>query len=371
MPKVDFDCDVIIVGAGLSGLACADLLHAAGLKIIVLEAALQIGGRICSITDQSRAHYRADLGPTWIWPKYQPAIEPWLKRLKIETFDQHEAGDAILDLQAGGPVHRQHISGQDGIARISGGPQSLIDKLSLKLEAGAIRTAHRVTKIEPDETGLKLTAVVNDPNKQLSLHARGVVVSAPLRIARQNIDWSGELSADVLEKMNDTPTWMATQAKAVALYDQPFWRHAGLSGRVASQAGPLTEIHDHCSTGGASAALFGFIGWTHQIRRSREHDLKDLIKDQLVHCFGDQAGRYSALHIKDWATSETICSKQDLTSPPAHPEVTSNRLRDPHFDGRLFFCTSETSTVSPGLIEGAFCAAQSTATRLIAEFHRL
>ncbi len=368
MLKVDFDCDVIIVGAGLSGLACADLLQAAGLKIIVLEASEQIGGRICSIADQSLSHYRADLGPTWIWPKYQPAIEPWLKRLKIQTFDQYETGDAILDLQADGPVHRRHLPGQDGIARISGGPQSLIDKLSLKLEAGAIRTAHRVTKIEPDETGLKLTALVKDPNKQLSLRARRVVVSAPLRIARQNIDWSEQLSVDVLEKMNDTPTWMAKQAKAVAIYDQAFWRQAGLSGRVASQAGPLTEIHDHCSTDGSSAALFGFIGWTHQIRRSREHELKNLIKDQLVRCFGDQAGRYSALHIKDWAASNTICSKQDLTSPPAHPEIISDRLRASHFDGRLFFCVSETSTVSPGLIEGAFTAAQSTATRLIAEF---
>ena len=367
MPKVEYDCDVIIVGAGLSGLACADLLHATGLKIIVLEAAEQIGGRICSIADKGSRHYRADLGPTWIWPKYQPAIDPWLKRLDIEIFDQYETGDAILDLQAHGSVHRQHIPGQDGIARISGGPQILIDRLSSKLETGAIRTAHRVTKIEPHETALKLTATDKCLNKHVSLRARRVLICAPLRIARQTIDWSSELTADVLQEMNDTPTWMATQAKAVALYDHPFWRQAGLSGRVASQAGPLTEIHDHSSDDGTDAALFGFIGWPHQMRKSKKHELIGLINDQLVRCFGKQAGRHKTLRIKDWATCETICSHQDLTSPPAHPEVISDRLRDPHFDGRLFFCVSETSTQSPGLIEGAFTAAQSTVTRLIAE----
>ena len=359
---------MIVVGAGLSGLACADLLHEAGLKIIVLEAAEQIGGRICSFAEQGSGHFRADLGPTWIWPKYQPAIAPWLQRLDIEIFDQYEMGDAILDLQADGPVQRQYIPVQDGIARISGGPLSLIDKLSSRLEAGVIKTAHNVTKIECSKMALKLTAISKNQNKHISLRARRVVISAPLRIARQRIDWSGELSSDVLQEMNDTPTWMATQAKAVALYAQPFWRKAGLSGRVASQAGPLTEIHDHCSADGSGAALFGFIGWPHQMRKSTEHKLKGLITDQLMRCYGAQAGRYSVLHIKDWATSETICSHQDLTSLPAHPEIISDRLRNPHFDGRLFFCTSETSTQSPGLIEGAFTAAQSTATRLIAEF---
>ena len=365
MPQIELDCDVIIVGAGLSGLACADLLHAAGLKIIVLEAKQQIGGRICSIAGQGSGHSLADLGPTWIWPKYQPAIEPWLKRLDVEIFDQYETGDAILDLQTDGPVHRQYIPGQDGIARISGGPQSLVDKLSSKLEAGAIKTAHLVTKIERHEAALKLTAIDKDQNKHMSLRARRIVISAPLRIVRQSIDWSGELSDDVLQEMNDTPTWMATQAKAVALYEQPFWREAGLSGRVASQAGPLSEIHDHCSFDGTSAALFGFTGWSHQIRKLRKQELEDLIVAQLVRCFGAQAGRYSALHIKDWATSETICSDQDLSNPLAHPEIVSDRLRAAHFGGQLFFCVSETSIVSPGLIEGAFTAAQSTANRLV------
>ncbi|MFS0906790.1 hypothetical protein AB3N02_27595 [Priestia aryabhattai] len=52
---------------------------------------------------------------------------------------------------------------------------------------------------------------------------------------------------------------MAGQAKAVAIYDRPFWRELGLSGFVSSWVGPLQEIHD-ASPDVGSGALFGFLG---------------------------------------------------------------------------------------------------------------
>ena len=45
------DADVIIVGAGLSGLFAAMLLHDAGLRTIVLEASSRIGGRMWTLDD--------------------------------------------------------------------------------------------------------------------------------------------------------------------------------------------------------------------------------------------------------------------------------------------------------------------------------
>lgn len=41
--------DVVVVGAGISGLACADRLHAAGARVRVLEARDRVGGRIRSV----------------------------------------------------------------------------------------------------------------------------------------------------------------------------------------------------------------------------------------------------------------------------------------------------------------------------------
>src|SRR3954454_11381665 len=51
------DMDVIIIGAGIAGLAAANELATAGIKPLVLEARDRIGGRITTIYEQtSGAH---------------------------------------------------------------------------------------------------------------------------------------------------------------------------------------------------------------------------------------------------------------------------------------------------------------------------
>lgn len=41
--------DVIVIGCGAAGVAAIRKLHDAGLKVLGLEAADRIGGRICTI----------------------------------------------------------------------------------------------------------------------------------------------------------------------------------------------------------------------------------------------------------------------------------------------------------------------------------
>ncbi|KAJ7168492.1 hypothetical protein C8R46DRAFT_235701 [Mycena filopes] len=54
---------ICIVGAGISGLRCADILLSKGFQVTILEARDRIGGRIC----QSDAlGYTVDIGPNWI-----------------------------------------------------------------------------------------------------------------------------------------------------------------------------------------------------------------------------------------------------------------------------------------------------------------
>lgn len=55
--------DIIIIGAGMAGLAAANSLNESGYDVIVLEARDRIGGRI--LTDQSNGYY-LDLGASWI-----------------------------------------------------------------------------------------------------------------------------------------------------------------------------------------------------------------------------------------------------------------------------------------------------------------
>jgi len=366
MVNNELDCDVIVVGAGLSGLTCASLLLKSGLSTIVLEAADRIGGRIHSLTDNSNGLYTADLGPTWVWPQYQPIVQMWLDRLGVETFDQFEQGDGIYDFGEDTPVHRQIIPAQQGIRRICGGPQALIDALLAQLPPRTVRTRHCVRKIIMNKNSVSVS--ISNP-AAATIRAHRIVVAMPLRSAAQMISWSDCLNPDVVKIMKQTPTWMASQAKAIITFERPFWRLNGLSGRVASQAGPLMEVHDHCRSDGRHAALFGFVGWPHTMRHGRTKQLQEHIIDQLVRCFGREAKAYNTLHIEDWAANPLICSTLDLASPPSHPVVIPDMMRAPHYKGRLFFAVAETALQSPGLIEGALDAANATATRLTA-LHR-
>ena len=52
-PEVSFDGTVAVIGAGAAGLYAADILRAKGIKVIVLEASSQAGGRIKSLRNQT------------------------------------------------------------------------------------------------------------------------------------------------------------------------------------------------------------------------------------------------------------------------------------------------------------------------------
>ena len=89
---------VIVVGAGVSGLACAARLHAAGVDVTVIEARDRIGGRVWP---GEVAGTRVDLGAAWIHgPIGNPVAEyctandipyhgdgPWGARMQVHGED--------------------------------------------------------------------------------------------------------------------------------------------------------------------------------------------------------------------------------------------------------------------------------------------
>ena len=86
--------DVIIIGAGVSGLTTAYRLTNAGKKVLVLEARERLGGRTKTVK-VGKGNF--DVGAQWIGP-LQKRITTLVAELGIETFPTYDSGKKILDL---------------------------------------------------------------------------------------------------------------------------------------------------------------------------------------------------------------------------------------------------------------------------------
>ncbi|WP_432486413.1 FAD-dependent oxidoreductase, partial [Kineococcus esterisolvens] len=82
--------DVVVVGAGLAGLACARHLSAAGLQVAVVEASDGVGGRVRSDVVDG---FRVDRGFQLVNPAY-PELHKVLDvaALRLQPFDAGGGG---------------------------------------------------------------------------------------------------------------------------------------------------------------------------------------------------------------------------------------------------------------------------------------
>ena len=97
---LNLDRDVVIVGAGPSGLTAARELKKAGLTVAVLEARDRVGGRTWTDTVDGAT---LEIGGQWVSPD-QTALLALLDELGLETYSRYREGESVYIGADGTPV---------------------------------------------------------------------------------------------------------------------------------------------------------------------------------------------------------------------------------------------------------------------------
>ncbi|MBU2980625.1 FAD-dependent oxidoreductase [Lentibacter algarum] len=345
--------DTLIIGGGLAGLSLASRLTDLGHSYILAEARDRLGGRIAAVRHEGATY---DMGPAWFWPG-QPRIAKLIGDLGLRRFDQYAQGDLMFEDAQGQPQRGQGFSSMQGSYRLEGGLIRLIERLSEGVPASNLHLSSAITALT--EQGDIITAKLQDGR---TITAGRAVLALPPRLAAQ-ITYAPTLPGTSMQAMHQTATWMAGHAKAVAIYDRPFWREAGLSGDAMSLFGPMAEVHDASPAQGGPYALFGFLGVPPQAR-ANEHALRQHILSQLTRLFGAQAASPVSLSIKDWAFDPFTANAQDQQPLYAHPDYGLPAPLSGLWDGKLILGGTEVAPEFGGYLEGALEAAEN-ALRLL------
>jgi len=338
--------DTIIVGAGVSGLRAASLLTEVGRSVRVLEARDRVGGRLASVSVDGVAF---DTGATWFWSG-ETHITDLVDSSEISVFAQHLGGDALLQTP-------------DAITRASGNP---IDVPSGRFVEGAVTVARTLAdKLPPDVVQLgvhvreirRTDAGIDVSTSDGTEQCANVVLALPPALAVHSISFEPALPDRAASIAASTPVWMGAMTKVVLVYESAFWRTEGLAGAAMSYVGPMRELHDMSAPNGTPGAIFGFAA-------AGENVTEEAVLDQVVALFGEQAKAPRMVVIKDW-------SVEQHTSPPGAAGMTNYQtyghavFEESMYDGRLHWASTETSSSSPGHIEGALVGGRRAANAIL------
>lgn len=350
----------LIVGGGLSGLSLADALQTQEQDYHILEARDRFGGRI--VTEWLDDGY-FDMGPAWFWPG-QPRIEALVSRLELKAFPQYATGRLTFEDEAGRVQRGYGFASMEGSWRLQGGLAALTRALEDRIPDTRKQVNATVTAV-----GCHNGVCAAKLSDGRVMEADRVVLAMPPRLMADLV-FEPALPQAATQAMTSVATWMAGQAKAVAVYDRPFWREAGLSGDAMSRCGPMAEIHDASPAEGGPYALFGFIGVPPQARAD-EHALRGAIEAQLVRLFGDQAAHMKALLLKDWAMDAHTATPADGAPQFTHPAYGLPMALQNLWEGRLILAGTEVGRSYGGYLEGALEAAEAALVQVTKDAEEL
>jgi monoamine oxidase len=283
---------------------------------------------------------------TGVW-----AAEPADLSLLHLLFYAHSAGgiNRLISTDGGAQQHR-----------ISGGSQ-LIAERAAALVGDRILLSSPVRRIVDDGESV---AVQGDG---FEVKADQVVVAIPPTLAGR-LDYVPPLPGWRDQLTQRIP--QGSVIKCMAVYDAPFWRAEGLSGQVASTAGPVTVAFDNSPDGSEYGVLLGFLEGEHArtLGRAPVEERRGVVLSCFERFFGARARAPREYVEHSWAEEEFTRGCYGGYFAPGVWTSLGFGLRKPV--GRISWAGAETAEIWNGYMDGAISSGERAADEIIAAGRR-
>ena len=342
--------DVLIIGAGLTGLTTAFYLKELDVKVLIVESRNRLGGRIKS--DGYEENRPIELGATWLGSKHVK-LHQLLQEIGLEVFPQAIGEKAIYEAISTSPPYLASLPpNPDPTLRIKGGSMKLINILSQKIGLENIQLNTKIEKVKYVQDHVQTFAEAK------KIIAKKVITTIPPNLLVNTISFEPSLPSQLIALAKSTHTWMSQSIKVALRYEKAFWRSEKLSGTIFSNVGPIPEMYEHSNYEDTDHVLMGFFNGNYY-SLTREERLK-MALNQLKKYFGTQAEEYLSYHEEVWSNNKhTHYPYENHVTP--HQNNGHPLYKTLFFDKHLIVAGTETSAHYPGYMEGAIHSAINAA----------
>lgn len=346
MNEKRIESDILIIGAGLTGLYLSYLLREMGRKVMIVEARSILGGRI--LTKEDGINPPLEMGATWFGYEHSH-LQTLISELGLRIFEQKLGDRAIYEPISSSPPQIVKLPPNDRPSfRFIDGTDSIIKSLANEIES-KIHLNQIIQKVELDTGGINAHTI------NTTYHAKFIVSTIPPALLQNSVEFIPELPEKLLSVTASTHTWMGDSIKVALAYEDAFWDTAELSGTIFSSVGPIPEMYDHSNYDHNKHALMGFLNGTYFSLQKSER--LELILTQLEKYYGPQVRGFVSYEEKVWRNDPfTFFPYRDHVLP--HQNNGHAIYQDVYLDNRFILAGSETCADFGGYMEGALRSAR-------------
>jgi monoamine oxidase len=255
----------------------------------------------------------------------------------------------------GGPGFLLGVKDGSQDSRIVGGMGAVYGPMAAEL-GDSLHLSQPVRRIDQDDDGVTVRS------DAMTVRASRAIVAVPLAIASQ-IVYEPMLPVDRSLLHQRMPSGAIYKINIV--YDEPFWRHDGLSGQSAAPGSPATVTIDASADAQRPGVMCVIVEGpiARKIGHLDETERRRTILAELIGRFGDKAGSPVDYIEQCWTTERYSGGGMLSHAPTGVLTEFGHALREPC--GRIHWAGTESSAVMCGWVDGAVRSGERAAIEVM------